>query len=473
MKKMMMNRLLIVTILAAAVSCGPGVTLTKEDRKLPDQYIGLDRNDTTTIAKLHWKEYFRDTLLQGYISTALENNYSFRIAMERVNIASNEIRVARGAYFPSASFGAGAGVERFGRYTLDGIDMTGLPDPYSDFSLGITFQWEVDIWGKITKKKQAAMHRWMASSEAVRLSQSYIIREVANNYFRLIGLDYFRNVIEEYIKDTEKSCELTAELKNSGEETQLAVDQFNARLYYLKGMLLNNEAEIMATERAMSLLMGVLPQSIDRISFEELQEIQFRREIGVPVELLQYRPDILIAESELMAAECDAEAAKKAFFPTLSLAGGGGFNAFDAAFLFTSPASLVFSLAAGLTAPIFQSGRIKANWENAKSEQIIALNNYFQTVLSAYQEVVRVVSELQFTQEQQILKENEMQSYKDASENAMELFHLQYASYLEVLSAEEKYFDCRLDYMELQMKYCRLIVDLYRSLGGGAIVIAE
>ena len=78
---MMMNRLLIVTILAAAVSCGPGVTLTKEDRKLPDQYIGLDRNDTTTIAKLHWKEYFRDTLLQGYISTALENNYSFRIAM--------------------------------------------------------------------------------------------------------------------------------------------------------------------------------------------------------------------------------------------------------------------------------------------------------------------------------------------------------------------------------------------------------
>lgn len=473
MKKMMMNRLFVVILLAAAVSCGPGVTLTKEDRKLPDEYIGLDRNDTTTIAKLHWKEYFRDTLLQGYINTALENNYSFRIAMERVSIASNEIRAARGAYFPSVSFGAGTGLERFGRYTLDGIDMTGLPDPYSDFSLGITFQWEVDIWGKITKKKQAALHRWMASTEAVRLSQSYIISELANNYFRLIGLDYFRNVIEEYIKDTEISCELTAELKNSGEETQLAVDQFNARLYYLKGMLLNNEVEIMATERAMSLLMGVLPQSIDRISFEELQETRFRTEIGVPVELLQYRPDILIAESELMAAKCDAEAAKKAFFPTLSLAGGGGFNAFDAAFLFTSPASLVFNLAAGLTAPIFQSGRIKANWENAKSEQIIALNNYFQTVLSAYQEVVGVVSELQLTQEQQTLKENEMRSYKDASENAMELFHLQYASYLEVLSAEEKYFDCRLDYMELQMKYCRLIVDLYRSLGGGSIVIAE
>lgn len=81
-----------------------------------------------------------------------------------------------------------------------------------------------------------------------------------------------------------------------------------------------------------------------------------------------------------------------------------------------------------------------------------------------------VVSELELTKEQRTIKDNEMKSYRNASENAMELFHLQYASYLEVLSAEEKYFDCRLDYMELEMKYCRLIVDLYRSLGGGAAV---
>lgn len=462
--------LAILTILTSAVSCGPSVTLTKEDRKLPEEYLGLDRQDTTTIARLHWTEFFRDTVLQKYINIALENNYSFHIAMERVKIASNEIKAAKGGYYPTLNAGAGAGLERFGRYTMDGMDMSGMPDPYQDFEIGLSFRWEIDIWGRVTKKKQAAIYRWTATTEAVRLSQSYIIQEVANNYFRLIGLDYLQDVLEEYIKATEKSCALTAELKASGEETQLAVDQFNARLYNLKGLLLNNKAEIMATERALSLLMGVLPQNIDRISFSELQEMNFRTEIGVPVELLQYRPDILIAENELEAARCDAEAAKKAFFPTLTIGGGAGFNAFDAGHLFLTPASLVFNLAGGLTASIFNSGKIKANWENAKSRQIIALNNYFETVLAAYQEVVGVVSELELTKEQRTIKDNEMKSYRNASENAMELFHLQYASYLEVLSAEEKYFDCRLDYMELEMKYCRLIVDLYRSLGGGAAV---
>lgn len=462
-----MNRLFLLAILLTALSCAPAVTLTKEDRKLPDEYLGLGRGDTTTIASLKWTEFFPDTVLQKHINTALENNYSFRIAMERVRIAAAELGAARKAYFPTAGATAGAGAERFGRYTMDGMDMSGLPDPYTDYRLGLSFNWEIDLWGRLTQKKRAALHRWEASCEAVRLAQSYIIQEVANNYFRLIGLDYFRDVIEEYISDTEKSCALTAELKASGEETQLAVDQFNARLYRLKGLLLSNEAEILATERALSLLMGVLPRNIERISFDRLQQMHFRTEIGVPAELLLHRPDILIAENELEAAKCDTEAARRAFFPTLTLGASGGFNAFDAAYWFTSPASLVFNLAAGITAPVFQAGKIRAGWENARSRQIIALNNYFEVVLAAYQEVVGVVTELEITRQRQALKENEMKSYKKASENATELFHLQYASYLEVLSAEEKYFDCRLDYMELQMTYCRLIVDLYRSLGGG------
>lgn len=454
-----------------AVSCSPTLHMNKTHRKLPQEYLGLKRADTLNIARLEWNEFFPDTLLHHYIRIALENNYSFQNAMERVKMAENNLKARRSAFFPSVEAGLGAGVERFGRYTQDGLGLDGLPDPYQDYQIGVSFQWEIDLWGKINQKKKAAMHRWMASTEAVRLAQSYIIQEMANHYFRLIGLDYFQEVIEEYIEDTERACALTAELKASGEETQLAVDQFNARLYRLKGILLQNRADILATERAMSLLMGVLPQEIRRISFDELQAIDFQTYIGMPGELLLHRPDILIAERELDAAECDAEAARRAFFPSLTLGGSGGFNAFDITRLFVSPASLVFNVVGGLTAPIFQARQIKTGWENARSQQMIALNNYFETVLSAYQEVVGVVTELELTQKHLQLKEAEMTSHQNSSDNATEMFQLQFASYLEVLSAEEKYFDCRTEYMELQMKYCRLMVDLYRSLGGGATAV--
>lgn len=462
-----------------AVSCGPAVTLTKEDRKLPDEYLGLDRKDTFTVAKLNWTEFFPDKYLHYYINLALENNYSFQSALERVRMARQEVRFRKGEMFPSVYGQVGAGIEKFGSYTMDGVGNSTtngpdlpteyhIPDPYRDFSVGLSFRWEADIWGKLNSRRKASVHRWMASAEAVRLARSYLIKDLANNYFRLIGLDYFRDVIEDYIKETEEACKLTAELKESGEETQLAVDQFDARLYQLKGLLLENEADIKATERAMSLLMGVLPQGINRIKFSELQEMYFRQEIGNPADLLVYRPDILIAENELEAARLDADAARKGFLPSLTIGAGVGFNAFDAAFMFLSPASLIYNIAAGLTAPIFRAGEIRTNYEKAKGEQILALNNYFEVVLNAYQEVVGVVTDIEITKKQQILKEQELKSYRNASENAKEMFHLQYAGYLDVLSAEEKYFDCRLEYMELQMKYCRLMVDLYRALGGGA-----
>lgn len=468
------NKIALFPIIGAlVVSCSPTLHMDKSGRKLPQEYLGLERADSLNIACLEWNEFFPDTLLHRYIGIALENNYSFQNAMERVKIAENNLKARRSAFFPSVNAGVGVGVERFGRYTQDGIAMEGIPDPYQDYGLGLSFQWEIDLWGKINQKKKAAMHRWMASAEAVRLAQSYIIQEMANHYFRLIGLDYFQNVIEEYIEDTERACALTAELKASGEETQLAVDQFNARLYRLRGIMLQNQADILAAERAMSLLMGVLPQGIERISFEALLGMDFQTHIGLPSELLFYRPDIRIAEKELDAAECDAEAARRAFFPSLTLGGGGGFNAFDITKLFISPASLVFNMVGGLTAPIFQARKIKTEWEISKSRQMIALNRYFETVLSAYQEVVGVVTELEMTEKQLYLKEAEMLSHRKSSDNATEMFQLQFASYLEVLSAEEKYFDCRTEYMELQMKYCRLIVDLYRSLGGGATVVVD
>lgn len=468
----------LLFLMLVLTGCGQTASLSKDGRKLPDTYIGIGRNDTASIAEIEWNRFFPDTILQEYIQIAIDNNYSFRNALERINMARNETLLRKGSMFPSVSAGVNVSSERFGRYTMDGVgnsttntpDLPSefhIPDPYRDFSIGIGFRWEADIWGRLNQKRKAAVYRWMASVEAARLAQSYLIQDLANNYFDLIGLDYQREVIIECIGNTERSLNLTYQLKQEGEETQLAVDRFDARLLKLKGLLIENEARIKATERAISLLMGVLPRQIKRISFENLTEMTFPVEIGRPEQLLEHRPDIIIAEKELDAANCDAASAKRSFYPMLTLGGSAGFNAFDVAAWFISPASLVYNVMAGLTSPVFNGNEIRTQYRNAQSRQVIALNEYFRTILEAYQEVVGVVTEIELTERHKRLKEKEILNYQKATENAKELFQLQYINYIEVLSAEEEFYNSHLDYIDVQTRYCKLHVDLYRALGGG------
>ena len=100
-----------------------------------------------------------------------------------------------------------------------------IPDPYPDFGIGVSFSWEIDLWGKVTQKKRAALSRWMASIEAASLARSVLISEIARTYFSLVDLDMKRQITEAAIDFISRSCELTEDLKDAGEITQLAVDQ--------------------------------------------------------------------------------------------------------------------------------------------------------------------------------------------------------------------------------------------------------
>lgn len=111
---------------------------------------------------------------------ALRNNHSFQQSMERIAMSRAALQRAKELLLPDVNLNIGASVNRFGEYTMDGVGNSEtnvpslpkdkhIPDPYRDFGLSLSFQWEADIWGKLTRKKQAAAARWMASVEATRL----------------------------------------------------------------------------------------------------------------------------------------------------------------------------------------------------------------------------------------------------------------------------------------------------------------
>ena len=156
MKKYRMYKyILFAVVTLMCVGCkAPSLTL-EEQVDLPNVIAG-ETADTLSLASVSWKEFFPDTYLVSYIDTALARNYTFLQALEQVSVAREQLRIRRGALLPEVSLGLQGGIERFGEYTMDGVGNATtntpdlekdkhIPDPYRSLSLGLGFQWEIDV----------------------------------------------------------------------------------------------------------------------------------------------------------------------------------------------------------------------------------------------------------------------------------------------------------------------------------------
>lgn len=279
----------------------------------------------------------------------------------------------------------------------------------------------------------------MQSVEAMRLARTLLISEVGTHYFELIGLDKQRYVLREAILTARDAYNLTDELMKEGEVTRLSVDQFRSRRLKLEEMLLANEQQISEKERAIATLLGRLPFKVKRVSFETACSYEFPTDAGIPSQLLQYRPDIKAAELELLASKSDVSAARKAFFPSIVIEETEVLTHLIWINGYCS-CILVYNLGAGITAPIFKQNTIRALWNDAKSQQRIALLGYHDTVLKAYEEVLNLITASSQMHQRKKLKEEESRIHHRSIYNANEMFKVGFAGYLDVLSADERFW---------------------------------
>ena len=172
----------------------PSITGKKENRSVPSSYSGS--GDTSNVAKMNWRTYFKDENLVKLIDTALANNQELNITLQEIEITKNEVMARKGEYLPFLNFGAGVGPDRAGKYTWDGFSEEDLkadpargPKYVGDFMAGAFFSWELDVWKKLRNAIQAADIRYMASIEARNFLITQIVAEIARSYYELIGID--------------------------------------------------------------------------------------------------------------------------------------------------------------------------------------------------------------------------------------------------------------------------------------------
>lgn len=415
----------------------------------------------TAVTSGQWKRFFTDARLAALIGRALENNHDLKGAMARIDAARTRVNAARGAMKPSLEASANGVRSRSGRFIDDDYSDTGR-----NVFTGLQASWEIDLWGRLRSEKGAALNRLLASQEAQRLVQADIVAGVATAYYELKALDTALGVLERTEKLQEDAVVSVKAQVEAGKETTLAVQQFEAQLRNIRVMKVEAEQQIAENEAVINILCGDGPRRVSRsgesINAAKLPALTSR----VPSSQVENRPDVMAAKFELEAAKGDVKAAKAAFYPSVTIDGMLGLQAFRAGKLLDSR-STTNSVGGGLVAPLLNRSALKAEFAEANAAQLEALHAYRQALVTGYVEVHNQVANARLLERLGKLKAEESALLDASVSTSTDLFQSGRATYLEVLTARQSALEADLGKIDIRKRQLQTSVNLYKALGGG------
>ncbi len=330
--------------------------------------------DTMSLADFSWKELFTDTVLQQLIEKGIANNTDLNIARLKVREAEALLTSSKLAYLPSVSLTP--------QGTIKSIEGN---SPTKTYNLAASADWELDIFGRLTNAKREAKAVLEQSQAYKQAVQTQLIATIANSYYTLLMLDKQLDISKRTAEIWAENLRVMKALKKAGQTTEMAVAQIEASKLSVDASLLSLEQQITEVENSLSSLLGVVPQRIDRSTLD-MQSFPDTLSVGVPLQLLQRRPDVRQSEAVLAESFYTTNRAYSAFYPAITLSGSAGWtNAAGA--IISNPGEWLFSAVGALVQPLFNRGQNIANLKVAKARQEEALLTFRQTLLNAGTEV--------------------------------------------------------------------------------------
>ncbi|CCY49035.1 nodT family efflux transporter outer membrane factor (OMF) lipoprotein [Bacteroides sp. CAG:189] len=377
------------------------------------------------------------------------------IARLRAEEAEALLQSARLSYLPSISLSP--------QGTIGKVEHSKTTKSYD---LATSASWEIDIFGKLTNTKREA-RVVLEQSEAYRQAvQTQLIATIANSYYTLLMLDEQLNISRRTARNWSENLRVMKALKNAGQTTDMAVAQTEASKLSVDASLLSLERQITELENTLLSLLGSVPGDITRSTLSS-QSFPDTLLVGVPLQLLQRRPDVRQSEAVLAAAFYVTNRARAAFFPSITLSGSAGWtNA--AGVVITNPGQWLFSVVGSLIQPLFNRGQNIANLKVAKAQQEEALLSFRQSLLDAGTEVNNALVQWQTARGKLKLDEQQVVALTSAVRSAELLMKHSSQNYLEVLTARQALLQAELDAVSDRFDEIQGIINLYRSLGGGS-----
>ena len=408
----------------------------------------LAANDTTNMGNLSWKEIFRDPKLQALIEEGLANNVDMQAAVLRVKESKALLNSARLSYLPSLALAP--------QGSLTSVDKA---TPVKNYTLPASASWEVDLFGKLLNAHRGQKASYLQSKAYQQAVRSQLIGGIANAYYSLLMLDRQVSVTEENVALMKETVRTMEAMKEAGMTTESAVAQSKGAYHQTEASLADLKRQVRETENSISVL-------LERGTLEE-QVMPTELAVGVPLQLLENRPDVKAAELALASAYYTTNQARSAFYPGVNITGTLGWTNGSNGTVISNPAVMLWNAIGSLTQPIFQRGKLVANLKVSKAEEQIAKMNYQQTILEAGKEV----SDALFLYDTADKKLTEHQAQVSEMQKAVEmnkdLFQAGKATYLEIITAQQSLLSAQLNEVSDTFQRMQAVINLYSALGGG------
>lgn len=457
---------LIVVVLAA---CRVGRNYQRPALALPGQFNSTGQVPSdSSIAGVEWRQFFKDPVLVALIDTTLKGNYDLQIALKNIESAQAYVKQAKLGWLPTLNLQATASTSYPSKNSLNGISLNTFlgTSHIEDYNLIANLSWEIDVWGKIKRQKEAALADYLNSFEGARAVQTQLVANVANSYYNLLMLDEQLQIAKYNVALSDSIVQMMRLQKTSGDVTELAVQQAISQQQTAALLVPQLEQGIAIQENALRILAGQLPATLPRSG--KLEEVKMWDQLsaGVPADLISKRPDVRSAEAQLVAANALVGVAQASMYPALTLTASGGLNSYKAAKWFDIN-SLTGTALGGLMQPIFQRRQLKTQLEVAKVQRDQAEFRFRQQALTAIGEVSDALIKLDKLQTQRQVATDRVETLATAVGQARLLFNSGMANYLEVITAQSNALQAQLSRADIVRQQLSASVDLYRSLGGG------
>ena len=421
-------------------SCGIYTTYERPSDINTDGLYGQDLNeeavavDTASIASLSWRELFTDSHLQTLIEHALQSNTDLLSAQQRI----------------TPQGGVSSFDKSKGSWTYTGI---------------ASASWEIDIFGKLTNAKRRSKALYLQSLEYEQADSTSLIANVANLYYTLLMLDEQYRISEETAVNWRESVRTMRAMMAAGMTNEASVSQSEANCRQVEASLLDLKQQIKEVENSLSILLGEVPGGIERGHLAG-QDFPEDLTVGVPLQLLSRRPDVKSAELSLASAFYSTNAARSAFYPSITLSGTAGWTN-SAGNMIINPGKLLLSAVGALTQPLFNKGLNIAQLKIAKAQQEEAKLAFQQALLNAGSEVNNALTQVQTARGKTELRTGQITSLENAVRSTQLLMQHGTSTYLEVLTAQQSLLSAQLTQVADRFDEIQGIINLYQALGGG------
>jgi len=415
------------------------------------------RGGATGTVDINWLESFDDPQLTSLVNEAVSHNYLLEQERARLYQAEQTVIIVRANRFPELDVSLDASRRGFS-------DASGQRATAQSFGADVGARWEVDLWGRLSKQQQAAQLALGAQEARFEAVQRDLAAATTGAYFDVMEANQLLEVAQRRLDNALESHDIV----DSGYRQGLndALDLYLARNQVERQQANFAQQEQVVVETVADLQLslarypdgrmtmpGVLPVMTDPIP------------AGLPSELLTRRTDVQEAWLNLLSADADLAAAHKARFPSLSLVGSAGVTSVEFAELLDGDLS-VWSIAGGVTQPIFNAGRLEAIEEQAVARVRQAEQQYLNLVFRAFADVENAIS-------RSVSLRERYESFLDAESNsrtaldlALEQYQRGLVPYTTVLESQRQAFDAETTVVQLRNLLLQNRISLYLALGG-------